>query len=123
MSESTVDKLRSIYTDLDNRREFAIDEAIDDLHELIEVLKNPDQQSVIRTVNGEIDDVWIENVDVHLERTSHDMWSVVINRGEQKLIIEWYAEPTSAVAGWNQCEITTEITQDTIGCEREEQGE
>ncbi len=118
MSESTTDKLRSIYTDLDNRREFAIDGAIDDLHDLIEGLGESSQKAVIRTVNREIDDVFVENVDVHLERMDRDEWSLLFYRGNERVGFTIKSRDS-----WPKLDTYVSLTEDTIGIEREEQGE
>lgn len=118
MNESAIDKLRSIYTNLDNRREFAIDEAIDDLHELIGRLSESNQQAVIRARNGEVDDIWIESVDVHLERMDRDEWSLLFYRGNERVGFTIKSRDS-----WPKLDTYVSLTEDTIGCEREEQGE
>lgn len=128
MSESTTDKLRSIYTDLDNRREFAIDGAIDDLHDLIEGLGESSQKAVIRTRNGEVDDIWIESVDVHLERMDRDEWSLLLYRGKKRVnfSIDLGVEVVSlpgTLDGVRMLMVNVSLNEDEVGCEREEQGE
>lgn len=86
------------------------------------------QQAVIRTRNGEVDDIWIENVDVHLERMDRDEWSLILYRGDERVAfsIDLEAEnvPHPRIRdGIRMLGIGVVLHEDEIGCEREEQGE
>lgn len=116
------DRLREIYNDLDDDYDISLNPRFDELQEIIRELHPMPQQAVIRTRNGAVDDVVIDCDQVHLERMDDGVWSLILYRGEQKVMFEICWQVVGHKHG--ACtRLDAEVTEDTIGCEREEQGE
>ena len=89
---------------------------VQDMERDIEQIQSEDvPQAVIRTRNGAVDDVVIDCDQVHLEQMDDDVWSLIVYRGEQRVMFSVNAEPQRGIVGWDSGRMSVSLTEDTIG--------